>query len=57
MTKNKYDFTDRGPDSVKQADREQGKADAEYWQKEMGAYLARVTRWGGSVGFAVPRVT
>ncbi|MFD7403167.1 hypothetical protein ACFV7R_10940 [Streptomyces sp. NPDC059866] len=36
LAKNKYDFTDQGPDSLKDADREQGKADAEYWRKEIG---------------------
>ncbi|MFD7280088.1 DUF6571 family protein [Streptomyces sp. NPDC059862] len=35
LAKNKYDFTDQGPDSLKDADREQGKADAEYWRKEI----------------------
>jgi hypothetical protein len=43
LTKNKYDFTDRGPDSVKEADREQGKADAEYWQKEIAK--GHVNEW------------
>ncbi|MFD5450656.1 DUF6571 family protein [Streptomyces sp. NPDC127100] len=35
LVKNKYDFTDTGADSVKEADREQGEADAEYWEKEI----------------------
>ncbi|MBB4789942.1 hypothetical protein [Streptomyces nodosus] len=35
LAKNKYDFTEQGPNSVKEADREQGEADAEYWRKEI----------------------
>ncbi|MFM9458193.1 DUF6571 family protein [Streptomyces europaeiscabiei] len=35
LAKNKYDFTDQGPDSLKDADRAQGKADAEHWRKEI----------------------
>ncbi|MEU1708255.1 hypothetical protein ABZ478_23245 [Streptomyces sp. NPDC005706] len=35
LAKNKYDFTETGPGSVKQADREQGRADAEYWKKQI----------------------
>lgn len=35
LAKDKYDFTDKGPDSVEEADREQGQADARYWEKEI----------------------
>ena len=35
LAKNKYDFTDQGPNSLKDADRAQGRADAEYWRKEV----------------------
>ncbi|MFI6929933.1 DUF6571 family protein [Streptomyces sp. NPDC050287] len=35
LARNKYDFTDQGPDSLKDADRDQGKADADYWRKEI----------------------
>ncbi|MEU0073190.1 hypothetical protein ABZ027_27105 [Streptomyces sp. NPDC006332] len=35
LARNKYDFTDQGPDNLKDADRDQGKADAEYWRKEV----------------------
>ncbi|PAZ17487.1 hypothetical protein CLM62_01780 [Streptomyces sp. SA15] len=35
LAKNKYDFTDQGPSSLKDADRDQGKADADYWRKEV----------------------
>ncbi|MFG3112577.1 hypothetical protein [Streptomyces tendae] len=35
LVKNKYDFTDTGASSVKEADRGQGKADAKYWEKEI----------------------
>ena len=35
LAKNKYDFTDQGPDSLKDADRDQGKADADYWRKQI----------------------
>ncbi|WP_330457557.1 hypothetical protein OIB37_11945 [Streptomyces sp. NBC_00820] len=43
LAKNKYDFTEKGPDSVKKADCEQGKADAEYWKKEIAK--GHVTDW------------
>jgi hypothetical protein len=35
LAKNKHDFTDQGPNSLKDADRDQGKADADYWRKEV----------------------
>jgi hypothetical protein len=35
MVKNKYDFTEKGADSVEEADLAQGRADAEYWKKEI----------------------
>ncbi|MEV7503035.1 hypothetical protein [Streptomyces sp. NPDC093018] len=35
LAKNKYDFTDKGAGSVEAADREQGRADAEYWKKKI----------------------
>ncbi|MFH9816211.1 hypothetical protein [Streptomyces sp. NPDC017230] len=36
LVKNKYDFTEKGADSVEEADRAQGRADAEYWKREIG---------------------
>ncbi|MEU9777077.1 hypothetical protein [Streptomyces sp. NPDC047968] len=35
LAKNKYDFAGEGSDSLKNADREQGRADAEYWRREI----------------------
>lgn len=35
LARNKYDFAGEGSDSLRSADREQGKADAEYWRKEI----------------------
>ncbi|WP_205024097.1 hypothetical protein, partial [Streptomyces sp. HB132] len=35
LAKNAHDFTEKGPDSLKQADAEQGKADAEYWRRQI----------------------
>lgn len=43
LAKNKYDFTDQGPDNLKDADRDQGKADAEYWRKEIAK--GDVSKW------------
>ncbi|MCF6523390.1 DUF6571 family protein [Streptomyces sp. JJ36] len=35
LAKNKYDFTDRGPEIVAEADRRQGEADARYWNEQI----------------------
>jgi hypothetical protein len=35
LAKDKYDFTDQGSTGLKDADLDQGRADAEYWRKEI----------------------
>ncbi|NML53382.1 hypothetical protein HHL19_06575 [Streptomyces sp. R302] len=43
LAENKYDFAGEGSGSLKNADREQGKADAEYWRKEIAK--GKVDEW------------
>ncbi|WP_432054521.1 hypothetical protein [Streptomyces sp. bgisy022] len=35
LAKDKYDFTDQGSTGLKDADQDQGRADAEYWRREI----------------------
>ncbi|MFF9349937.1 hypothetical protein [Streptomyces sp. NPDC014734] len=43
LARDAYDFTDQGTTGLKDADREQGEADARYWQKEIAK--GHVDRW------------